>query len=309
VLEAPDGFRIWGIPSGARSVLSSLAPGDYLLLLESPGPGGTFVYGGRIIAAPTRECFDLSMHLWGEQRFPLIVFMTGRLTNYRWVTFCEALGYKPNWNPAGNTYRVTDERLAESTFADQGTLIRHVVGTHLGPVSGARFSIDLLQDPAEELIETEEGRRVLRLHLLRERSLALVRSFKRVHSRTFAARYAAPTSSRCTARSAETSSSSHATPDRRRAQRTPCGGGPHSERAGVIQVGEGSTLRLLSLGQETADPITHRRRATSPNRRITEKLIAQWSHAISFPFVTSKFMHESVLKYPSGEIHGWVELP
>jgi hypothetical protein len=80
-LQAPEGFQIWGIPSGAKSVLRSLAPGDYLLLLESPGPGGTFVYGGRIIAAPTKECFDLSMHLWGEQRFPLIVFMRGRLTN------------------------------------------------------------------------------------------------------------------------------------------------------------------------------------------------------------------------------------
>jgi hypothetical protein len=178
-LQAPDGFQIWGIPSGARSVLSSLAPGDYLLLLESPGPGGIFVYGGRIIAGPTKECFDLSMQLGGEQRFPLIVFMTGRLTNYRWLTFCEALGYKPNWNPAGNTYRITDERLAGSAYADQETLIRHVVGADLGPVGESTFSNDLFQDPVEELVETEEGRRVLRLHLVRERSLALVRSFKR----------------------------------------------------------------------------------------------------------------------------------
>ena len=38
-LQTPDGFQIWGIPSGAKSVLRSLAPGDYLLLLGSPGPG------------------------------------------------------------------------------------------------------------------------------------------------------------------------------------------------------------------------------------------------------------------------------
>lgn len=178
-LEAPDGFQIWGIPSGAKSVLRSLGPGDYLLLLESPGPGGEFVYGGRIIAAPTKECFDLSMHLWGEQRFPLIVFLTGRLTNFRWLTFCEALGYKPNWNPAGNTYRITDERLVASAYADEETLIQRVVGEHLGPAIEPRFANDLFQDPVEELVETEEGRRVLRLHLVRERSMALVRSFKR----------------------------------------------------------------------------------------------------------------------------------
>jgi putative restriction endonuclease len=53
------------------------------------------------------------------------------------------------------------------------------VGTHLGPVGESTFASDLFQDPVEELVETEEGRRVLRLHLVRERSLALVRSFKR----------------------------------------------------------------------------------------------------------------------------------
>jgi hypothetical protein len=59
-----------------------MAVSDYLLLLEAIGPGGTFAYIGRVIAIPSKECFDLSMHLWGEQRFPLIVFLKGGLTSY-----------------------------------------------------------------------------------------------------------------------------------------------------------------------------------------------------------------------------------
>jgi 5-methylcytosine-specific restriction protein A len=58
-------------------------------------------------------------------------------------------------------------------------LIQRVVGTRLGSVGESTIADDLFQDPVEELGETEEGRRVLRLHLVRERSLALVRSFKR----------------------------------------------------------------------------------------------------------------------------------
>ena len=90
VAYAPDGFQIWGIPSGAKSVLRDFRSGDYLLLLEAVGPGGTFAYVGRAIAKPSQECFELSRHLWGEQRFPLIVFLKGNLTSYRWFNF--ALG-------------------------------------------------------------------------------------------------------------------------------------------------------------------------------------------------------------------------
>src|SRR5262245_52148698 len=70
-LFSPDGFQVWGIPSGARSVLNAFQVGDYLLLLEAVGPGGGFYYVGRAIAKPSRECFELSQRLWGEQRFPL----------------------------------------------------------------------------------------------------------------------------------------------------------------------------------------------------------------------------------------------
>jgi hypothetical protein len=175
---APDGFQIWGIPSGAKSVLRTLMVGDYLLLLESVGPGGVFAYGGIILARPSQECFDLSIDLWGENRFPLIVFMRGNLTSYRWYDFCGALGYKQNWNPAGMTSRVMTERLAASPYIDEPGLIAAALGgtIELEPQGG---SPDLsFLDIAELDMPNEEGRQVLRAHLIRERSARLVREFK-----------------------------------------------------------------------------------------------------------------------------------
>src|SRR5690349_20684049 len=78
------GFQVWGIPSGAKSVLRDLQVRDYLLLLEAVGPGGGFAYGGKVIARPSKECFRLSEHLWGEARYPIIVLLTGRFSNYSW---------------------------------------------------------------------------------------------------------------------------------------------------------------------------------------------------------------------------------
>jgi 5-methylcytosine-specific restriction protein A len=109
--EIDEGFQIWGIPSGARTVLRELKIDDYLLLLEAVGPGGSFFYAGRIIARPSVECFTLSRHLWGEGRFSIVVLMTGALLNFSWYDFCDQLRYKRNWNPAGNTYRIQPERV------------------------------------------------------------------------------------------------------------------------------------------------------------------------------------------------------
>lgn len=180
VLErgAPDGFQIWGIPSGAKSVLKNLAPGDYLLLLEAIGPGGTFAYGGSVIARPSRECFTLSTHLWGEGRFPIILFLHDGLTNFRWYEFCDNLGYKRNWNPAGNTYRITEERFQDSPYGEASVLLHRMLGFDpSNPVAGPVDDY-FIQDPVE-LDEAEEGRKRLREHLHTERSAKLVAAFKR----------------------------------------------------------------------------------------------------------------------------------
>jgi 5-methylcytosine-specific restriction protein A len=174
----PQGFQVWGIPSGARSILRDFQVGDFLFLLEAAGPGGSFAYVGRTIAKPSRECFELSQHLWGEQRFPLILFLKGHLTNYRWFSFCESLGYKTNWNPAGQTYRLQHERLITSPFIDEEGLVRAVGGQTI-PLEPITVAEEIpFQDDAELDFQDEEGRRILRQHLYRERSSRLVREFK-----------------------------------------------------------------------------------------------------------------------------------
>jgi hypothetical protein len=117
--EAPDGFQIWGVPSGAKGMLRHMTVGDHFALLVSIRPYGQVEYVGRIVAAPSQPCHELSMELWGEQRFPLIVFMVGRLTTYPWENFRDRLGYAPNWDPAGNTWRVKPERLRSAGVSEE----------------------------------------------------------------------------------------------------------------------------------------------------------------------------------------------
>ena len=115
----------------------------------------------------------------GEQRFPLIVFLKGNLTNFRWLKFCENLGYSTNWNPAGQTYRVQHDRVITSPFVDDEGLIRAVAGQPI-PLEPAATPADVpFQDPSELDFYDEEGHQVLREHLYRERSVRLLRKFKR----------------------------------------------------------------------------------------------------------------------------------
>jgi hypothetical protein len=116
---APGGFQIWGIPAGAKSILRTMQTGDYLLLLESVTEGGFFAYGGEVIAKVPKELPELSRFLWTEAHFPLIVFLKGAMLHYPWPLFCNDFKFKVNWNPAGQTYRLKEERLHESPFGGE----------------------------------------------------------------------------------------------------------------------------------------------------------------------------------------------
>jgi hypothetical protein len=105
--------------------------------------------------------------------------MTGALSNFQWYDFCDELGYKRNWNPAGNTFRIPSERLLTSSFGDEAALIRKMVGNDLTSAGYRAIDDFQFQDPAELDIEDEEGRRILREHLHSERSAHLVAAFKR----------------------------------------------------------------------------------------------------------------------------------
>jgi hypothetical protein len=54
---------------GARDVLADMKTGDFLMLLES----SDFRYVGQVIHRVSQPCWDLSRHIWSEQRFPIII--------------------------------------------------------------------------------------------------------------------------------------------------------------------------------------------------------------------------------------------
>jgi hypothetical protein len=173
--EATDGFQIWGIPSGARSILRSLAFDDWLLLLESDRPGGAFHYAGRVIYCPERELFRLSNHLWGEERFPIVLFLVGNLINLGWETFRDDFDFAPNWRLAGNTYPLKEERIASSRFGTEMAFVAAVLSTSSSEGDGPD---SLVLDQVELLLGSMEGREVLRRHVLRERDSSLISRFK-----------------------------------------------------------------------------------------------------------------------------------
>lgn len=132
---APDGFQIWGVPSGAKFVIKNMQAGDYLMLLNSIQDGGMFTYGGMVLARLSQECDALSQHLWREPRFPLIVFLKGALIEYPWEIFCDEFSFKHNWNPAGNTYRLRDERLVRSPHGNSGEFVASLNNYRVGKPS------------------------------------------------------------------------------------------------------------------------------------------------------------------------------
>jgi 5-methylcytosine-specific restriction protein A len=174
--NAPIGFQIWGAPSGARSILAGAAPGDWLLLLETDRPGGQFYYAGRILYRAPKELFDLSTELWGEARYPIILLLDGKLTNFPWDTFRDNFAYGANWKLQSRTYRITPERLAQSTYLSEEDVIVAMIGVGGSSVTDETFAT--LLDPVELLYDSMEGRKALREHILRERDSGLVRKFK-----------------------------------------------------------------------------------------------------------------------------------
>lgn len=175
--EGREGFQIWGVPSGAKSVIANISESDWFLLLTSDRPGGQFYYGGQVIYKLRGEQFGISRQLWGEERFPLIILLKGRLTSYPWEIFRRSFGFKENWRLAGQTYRLTSERLSQSPYADESMVIEAVLGPGAAAVEEAEFLEIAAQ--VELLVASFEGRKILRAHLARERDPILIRAFKR----------------------------------------------------------------------------------------------------------------------------------
>jgi hypothetical protein len=126
---APTGFQIWGIPEGARDVLAPMVSGDFLLLLESTD----FRYVGQVLHRTSQPCWDLSRHIWGESRFPLIILLQGEMITYEWKQFATDFEFASNYHMRGQTMRLANERVAASEFETEENFVSHLLtttGTH-----------------------------------------------------------------------------------------------------------------------------------------------------------------------------------
>ena len=122
---APTGFQIWGIPEGASGVLATMAGGDFLLLLESID----FAYVGQVIQRLSEPCWDLSRHIWGEQRFPLIILLQGQLISYPWEQFKEDFRLASNYEMRGQTAKLGPQRIPNSNFETEEAFIARLLTT------------------------------------------------------------------------------------------------------------------------------------------------------------------------------------
>ena len=106
-------------------VLNKMETGDYLMLLESTD----FTYCGQVIHRVTNMCPELSTHIWGEQRFPITIFLQGELIEYGWDQFVADFNFASNYHMRGNTANVGPERMAESKFVDENAFIAKLLTT------------------------------------------------------------------------------------------------------------------------------------------------------------------------------------
>jgi len=170
-----DDVQIWGVPSGARSYFKKMRPSDVFLLIGQLSKHalefGQFFYAGRVVHVLETENFALSERIWGDQGFPLIFLMEGRLIDYSWLDFSKDFGFRPGYYLAGQTMRITEERIATSSFrsADAFAEALGLSDRPEEPGSVAR---------GVQTTGFEEGARSLREHLRIERSTALVGQFK-----------------------------------------------------------------------------------------------------------------------------------
>ncbi len=149
-------FNCWGVPAGAKSVIRQLAAGDFVLLVESATEYGDVPVLCQVRAFWPHELRDLSLSLWGSNKYPYIFFFRTEKLTLSWPEFREHLGYRHNFDPRGNFYSVASHRLD-----DFGGVEAYVEGLrHNYAEEGGIFAPvtkeELLQlDGGEQLNETD----------------------------------------------------------------------------------------------------------------------------------------------------------
>lgn len=128
-------FNCWGVPAGAQSVIKNLKVGDAVLLIETTAGPGYIPVLGIVKAYWNIELRDLSKALWGNHKFPYVFFFETEQIEYTFLEFLDDVGYKPNFRPSGQFYRLSPDRIATlggaEKFVDQLRKIHAIIGNEL----------------------------------------------------------------------------------------------------------------------------------------------------------------------------------
>ena len=133
-----------------------MTAGDYLLLLENED----FRYAGQVLLRLHEPSWSLSNYLWGEQRFPLIVFLQGQLIRYAWGSFKAEFGFDARYHMRGNTMRLAPQKLASSRFASEAQFVAGLFGTDPIHASAAEAEFALFAARAEAHLRLVQDRAV-----------------------------------------------------------------------------------------------------------------------------------------------------
>ncbi|RWU10402.1 HNH endonuclease [Pedobacter chitinilyticus] len=107
----PSGeFNCWGVPQGAKSVITNLKNGDYVFLVESSRINGMVSALSPVKLFEKYEMRALSEYLWQDSKFPYIFFFDTVNIELMWIQFLEDMGYKENFSPRGNFYKIDNKR-------------------------------------------------------------------------------------------------------------------------------------------------------------------------------------------------------
>jgi len=104
-------FNCWGVPTGAKSVISNLETGDVVLLVKTTAGEGSVPVLCKVEVFVKSELESLSKALWGSDKYPYIFFFNTKLLELTWDAFSEQIGYSANFNPRGQFYLVAESRL------------------------------------------------------------------------------------------------------------------------------------------------------------------------------------------------------
>lgn len=135
-------------------MLSPMAPGDFIMFLEST----EFKYIGQVLHKLTTPSWKLSNHIWGEQSFPLILFLQGHFIDYAWDQFKTAFEFDQKYHMRGNTMRLGAQKFPNANFKDESEFVANVLASNAIDFGSTEKEFRLFADLAEKHLQLVRDR-------------------------------------------------------------------------------------------------------------------------------------------------------